>query len=128
MIASNVELTTFALSPSTAAIALTMSGSMPITVCPSGAMNSLGAYSASLATTNVPLALIAGGTCAAIVALTLGVGGAAGAVELVAVVFLPPPHPASAARAKAALHVSATSLRIEVSSQTVGVARRIRPP
>ena len=43
MIVSNVALTTFALSPSCATSALARSASMPITVWPSGAMNSFGA-------------------------------------------------------------------------------------
>ena len=43
MIVSNVALTMFALSPMTAASAVPRSASIPITVCPSGAMNSFGA-------------------------------------------------------------------------------------
>src|SRR5437879_584928 len=98
MIASNVALTTFTLRPSTAATALTMSGSMPITVCPSGAMNSSGAYSASLATISVPLDLIFAGTCAAIAAFSL----AALVVAAVEELFLLLPQPAIAAIASSA--------------------------
>src|SRR5437660_6204573 len=109
MIASKVELTTFTFSPITAAIALTMSGSMPITVWPSGAMNSSGAYSASLATISVPLALTAAGTCAAIAALTPGEGE----VEVEAVVdFLLLPQPASTMAASAGRHNAASDLLI----------------
>src|ERR1700682_222424 len=86
MMASKVELTSCTFNPITAASALTMSGSMPITVWPSGAMNSFGAYWASVATIRVPLDLIAAGTCAAIVALAaVGVdvvAGVAGVLEL----------------------------------------------
>src|SRR5438309_1088734 len=76
-------------------------------------MNSFGAYSASLATVSVPLDLIAAGTCAAIEALTLGVGVAA-VVEVLDFLLLP--QPATSARASTAPEISATSLRIAISS------------
>ena len=43
MIVSKVALTTFALSPSSGNSAWARSASIPITVCPFGAMNSFGA-------------------------------------------------------------------------------------
>src|SRR5438552_5857739 len=107
MIASKVELTTCAFKPSTAAIALTMSGSIPITVWPSGAMNSFGAYCASLATIRVPLDLTLAGTCAAMAALA-ALGGASVAVAVV--LFLLLPQPASSAIASA----DAPTLRISL--------------
>src|SRR5437868_2832277 len=113
MIASKVELTMVAFKPSTAAIALTMSGSMPITVCPSGAMNSFGAYCASVPTISVPLDLIAAGTCAAIDALALGVGTVAAvlAVDDVDELLLLP-QPAIASTASAGTPTRMTSLLI----------------
>src|SRR3954470_17077529 len=78
-------------------------------------MNSLGAYSASLATVSVPLDLIGPGTCAAIEALTLGVGVATVAVLAVLELLLLP-QPVSRARASMAPEISATSLRIAISS------------
>ena len=61
-----------------------MSASIPMIVWPSEAMNSLGAYCASVATVSVPFDLIAAGTCAAIVASALlDVVVAVVAVELV---------------------------------------------
>src|SRR5438093_5637382 len=108
MIASKVELTTFTFSPNTAAIALTISGSMPITVWPSGAMNSLGAYSASLATISVPLDLIFAGTCAAMAGSALTAGVAAVVEEVVDFLLLPQPE--SAAKASTAAQIRAPSL------------------
>src|SRR5436190_7240728 len=78
-------------------------------------MNSFGAYSASLATVSVPLDLIGPGTCAAIEALTLGVGVATVAVLAVLELLLLP-QPVSSARASMAPEISATSLRIAISS------------
>ena len=66
MIVSNVALTMLILRPSTCPRALANSGSQPITVWPSDAMNSLGAYVASAATVSVPFDLMAAGTSAAI--------------------------------------------------------------
>src|ERR1700730_16108095 len=70
-IVSKFELMMFAFNPMVARSALMRSASMPITVWPSGATNSLGAYWASLATFSVPFDLIAAGTVAAIAELTL---------------------------------------------------------
>src|SRR5712675_533029 len=66
MIVSNVALTMLILRPSTCPRALAKSASQPITVWPSDAMNSLGAYVASAATVSVPFDLMAAGTSAAI--------------------------------------------------------------
>src|SRR5207245_2656077 len=81
-IASKVVFTSLTFKPMTAASAFTRSGSIPITVWPSGAMNSLGAYCASVPTVRGPLALIVAGTCAAIAALTLAVGAVVGVLAL----------------------------------------------
>src|SRR6476660_7210455 len=78
-------------------------------------MNSFGAYSASLATVRVPFFLIAAGTWAAIAALTLGAGVATVAVLAVLELLLLP-QPVSSARASTAPEISATSLRIAISS------------
>src|SRR5207244_8959654 len=87
--------------PITSPSALPRSASMPTTVCPSGAMNSLGAYSASDATVIVPFFFTAAGTSAATLlfspALTFEV------VEL----FLLLPQPASAAAATTATATAA---------------------
>src|SRR5947207_3027943 len=110
MMASNVELTTLAFNPITAASALTMSGSMPITVWPSGAMNSFGAYWASLATVSVPFFLIASGTCAAIAALTLGCATVVAVLAVLELLLLPQPASSDAASASASAQM--TSLLI----------------
>src|SRR6476619_8026004 len=78
-------------------------------------MNSFGAYSASLATVRVPFFLIAAGTWAAIAALTLGAGVATVAVLAVLELLLLP-QPVSSARTSTAPEISATSLRIAISS------------
>src|ERR1700730_10104289 len=109
MIASKVEFTTWAFKPPTPAIALTMSGSMPITVWPSGAMNSFGAYCASLATISVPLALTEAGTWAAIAGFAFV---AAAFVLVVEVELLLPPQPANARAASAGTPRRVTSLLI----------------
>ena len=71
---------------------------MPITVCPSGATNSSGAYCASVATSSVPFDLIAAGTC---VAIDESIAGLVSVAEddvalLLLLVLLLLPHPASA--------------------------------
>ncbi len=93
-----------------------MSASIPMIVWPSEAMNSLGAYCASVATVSVPFDLIAAGTCAAIVAVGLRRrrGRRVVAVELVLLLLLP--QPASARTASAGTPMRATSLLIGSSS------------
>src|SRR5258708_36489085 len=66
MIASNWASVNVAFRPIVSARAVTRSGSMPMTVCPSEARNSFGAYCASLATVSVPFDLTAAGPRAAI--------------------------------------------------------------
>ncbi len=77
-------------------------------------MNSFGAYSASVATFRVPLALTVAGTCAAIAALAV-----VGAVEVVDVEveleLLLEPQPASASITSAGTPARATNLLIEIS-------------
>ena len=85
--ASKVTLVTSMVSPITWPSAAARSASMPMTVLPSGAMNSLGGYVASDATMTVPLLLIDPGTSEAIYA-TLAADEAAPDDELLDV---PPP-------------------------------------
>ena len=116
MIVSKVALTRLAFSPMTAPSAFTRSASMPMTVWPSGAMNSFGAYCASVATFNVPLAFIAAGTCEETVGLALlvVVFTTVIAVELVLLLLLP--QPASTRTVSAGIPIRATSLLIASSS------------
>ena len=120
MIVSKFALTMFAFRPITAASACIRSASMPMTVCPSGAMNSFGAYCASVATISVPLDLIAAGTCAttagsAEVATTTAVVVVGVETVVLLELLLLLPQPASASRASAGTPMRATSLLIETS-------------
>jgi hypothetical protein len=91
--------------------AFIMSASIPMIVWPSEAMNSLGAYCASVATISLPFALIAAGTWAAIVASRLlGAVVVVVAVEPVPLPLLP--QPASTRTASAGIPTRATSLLI----------------
>src|SRR5581483_1524884 len=65
MMLSKVAFLISTLSPIRPAIAFSRSASIPTTVCPSGPMNSSGAYVASAATVSVPFDLNLAGTNAA---------------------------------------------------------------
>src|SRR5690348_14986667 len=114
MIVSKFELMMFTLRPMTPASAAMRSASIPITVWPSGATNSLGAYWASLAMFSVPFALILAGTVAAIAESVLTCAGlplSAVVLEL-DVVLLLLPQPASARIASAGTPIRANRLLI----------------
>ena len=87
MMLSKVWLVTVASSPISPAIAFARSASIPMTVLPSDAMNSSGAYVASAATVSCPLDLMSAGTWPAI--------AGSGLTLKLAAVSVPPPPPFS---------------------------------
>src|SRR5277367_4253306 len=101
MIVSKLELIRWTFSPMTAPSAFIMSASIPMIVCPFGAMNSLGAYCASVATFSVPLAFIAAGTCDETVGLAALVVVLTTVTDVELVVLLLLPQPASASTVSA---------------------------
>ena len=112
MIVSNVALTNLTFRPICAPSALTRSTSMPITVCPSGPMNSFGAYVASAATVSVPFDLIAAGTSAAIDAFAPLVDAVVVELLLLLLVLLLLPHPASATMTSTGAAIARTDFLI----------------
>ena len=100
---------------------------MPMTVWPSGAMNSSGAYWASDATVSVPFDLIAAGTSLAIDVSTVGVAGAEADVELLLLlVELLLPQPASATMTSTGAAIARTVFLIWTPASLVVRARRAR--
>src|SRR5690242_3198697 len=120
MIVSKSELMMFTLRPMTCAMALIRSASIPITVWPSGAMNSFGAYWASDAMRNVPLALIFAGTVAAIAGSVVADTEAV-LVFVVPVLLLLLPQPASRTIVSRGATVRTSCLLIGRTSVTFGV-------
>src|ERR1700722_2859524 len=116
MIASKLALIIVTFRPITSPSAFTMSGSIPMIVCPSEAMHSFGAYCASVATLSVPFDLVAAGTSLATDATApLDVGALVDvvvAVEAVLLLVLLLPQPASARTVSASIPVRATILLI----------------
>ena len=115
MIVSKFELMRFTCNPMTAPSAFSRSASIPITVCPFGAMNSLGAYCASVATFSVPLDFIAAGTCEATVALSADDGVLTTVTEVELVLLLLLPQPANARIVSAGTPIAATSFLMGIS-------------
>src|SRR5690348_4253330 len=127
MIVSKFELMMATFRPIVFAMALMRSASIPITVWPSGAMNSFGAYCASLATFSVPFDLTLAGTVAAIagsVVTDIGVEVALGAVLDDEVVLLLLPQPANASAASAGTAIRKTLLLVKSASKSFDRVRR----
>src|SRR6478672_3740224 len=122
MIDSKSELIRLTFNPISEAIVCIRSASIPITVWPSGAMNSFGAYCASVATARVPFDLIAAGTSFAIEVLIAGVvtGPAEVVAPLEVLELLELPQPASAATTSTGATTATTSFLIDAPSVVDG--------